>query len=364
MALRGALVLLVLLLTADGAPATLRTDFRVFWNVPTFMCHRYGMNFSDVHSRWGIVQNHGDLFRGDRMVILYDPGEFPALLQDKRGNLQFRNGGVPQEGDLARHLSKLRAQVDELVPDHNFRGLGVIDFEKWRPIWRQNWASMLPYQDVSRKIEKRHQPFWWTPKQIEAEASRRFENAARDFLLSSLELVKQMRPSGQWGYYIFPYCFNYTPKNMKPSCEAQVQHENDELRWLFDSSTALFPSLYLSKLNTTPERRVQFAIGRMNETVRVARNVPRLEKPTVNAYIRYRYQDVGEFLTQEDLRNSLAVVNEFHAGGAVLWGSSNDTNSQQKCSALEHYLNTVLGPTIMELSARIPEVLFLGPDPK
>jgi hypothetical protein len=69
-------------------------------------------------------------------------------------------------------------------------------------------------------------------------------------------------------------------------------------------------------------------------------------------------------LPQEDLRNSLAVVHEFHAGSAIIWGSSNDTNSQQKCSALEHYLNTVLGPTIMELSARIPEVLVLGPDPK
>jgi hypothetical protein len=47
-----------------------------------------------------------------------------------------------------------------------------------------------------------------------------------------------------------------------------------------------------------PKQHVQFAIGRMNEAVRVARNVPRLDKPTVNAYIRYRYQDVGEFLTQ------------------------------------------------------------------
>jgi hyaluronoglucosaminidase len=60
------------------------------------------------------------------MVILYDPGEFPALLQDKDGNLQFRNGGVPQEGDLMRHLSKLRAQVDELVPDQNFRGNRIL----------------------------------------------------------------------------------------------------------------------------------------------------------------------------------------------------------------------------------------------
>jgi hyaluronoglucosaminidase len=96
--------------------------FRVFWNVPTFMCHRYGMDFSDAQSRWNIVQNSGDVFRGEHMVILYDPGEFPALLLDKYGKLHPRNGGVPQEGDLERHLSKLRTQVDELVPNHNFQG--------------------------------------------------------------------------------------------------------------------------------------------------------------------------------------------------------------------------------------------------
>jgi hypothetical protein len=62
---------------------------------------------------------------------------------------------------------------------------------------------------------------------------------------------------------------------------------------------------------------------------------------------------------QEDLRNTLVVVHEFHGRGAVIWGSSNDTNSRQKCGALEHYLKTVLGPTIMELSAR-----FKGPDSK
>ena len=60
------------------------------------------------------------------------------------------------------------------------------------------------------------------------QATRRFEKAAHDFMLLSLELLKQMRPYGQWGYYAFPYCFNYTPKNMKPSCPAEVKHENNE----------------------------------------------------------------------------------------------------------------------------------------
>jgi hyaluronoglucosaminidase len=59
---------------------------------------------------------------------------------------------------------------------------------------------------------------------------------------------------------------------------------------------------------------------------------------------------------QEDLRNTLAIVREFYAGGIVIWGSSNDTNSRQKCSTLENYLDTVLGPMIMDLSTGMPEV--------
>lgn len=50
----------------------------------------------------------------------------------------------------------------------------------------------------------------------------------------------------------------------------------------------------------------------------------------------------------------------------MLWGSANDTNSWEKCSALEHYLKSVLGPTIKELSSAhdegSPEVLAVAPD--
>jgi hypothetical protein len=44
----------------------------------------------------------------------------------------------------------------------------------------------------------------------------------------------------------------------------------------------------------------------MNEAVRVAQNVARLDEPAVNAYVRYLYQDVGEFLTQ--VRKAAPVV--------------------------------------------------------
>jgi hyaluronoglucosaminidase len=81
---------------------------------------------------------------------------FPAL----GTNNERRNGGVPQEGNLTRHLEIYRQHVDELVPDVNNDGLVVIDFESWRPIFRQNWGDLLPYKDVSYQIEQERHPFW------------------------------------------------------------------------------------------------------------------------------------------------------------------------------------------------------------
>ena len=60
------------------------------------------------------------------------------------------------------------------------------------------------------------------------QAARQFEPAAHNFLLSSLELARQLRPNGLWGYYMFPYCYNFAPNNMRPSCPAEVKKENDE----------------------------------------------------------------------------------------------------------------------------------------
>ena len=69
-------------------------------------------------------------------------------------------------------------------------------------------------------------------------------------------------------------------------------------------------------------------------------------------------------LLQEDLRNSLAIVHQYNAGAVILWGSANDTNSRERCRSLEQYLNSVLGPTIKELSTGTPNSLSLSSDPE
>lgn len=84
------------------------------------MCHKKGLDFSEI-AEYGIVQNTNDTFRGDKITILYDPGLFPALLTEGETVVK-RNGGVPQEGDLNKHLQLFQKHLILQIPDKNFAG--------------------------------------------------------------------------------------------------------------------------------------------------------------------------------------------------------------------------------------------------
>lgn len=155
-----------------------------------------------------------------------------------------------------------RQHIDELVPDVNNNGLVIIDFESWRPIFRQNFGVLVPYKDVSYQIERERHPFWLRQQQ-EAEvrtlettlckclfdihqeewkkinksslilprflpsnlqAEKRFESAGRKYVEETLKLSRNLRPKAKWGYYAFPYCFN---KGLNVNCPSDVKKEND-----------------------------------------------------------------------------------------------------------------------------------------
>ncbi|EDS28456.1 hyalurononglucosaminidase [Culex quinquefasciatus] len=69
--------LLVVLICLGGTNCK---PFKVYWNIPTYLCKSYGVDFTDVTSKYGIIQNEKDAFRGEKIAILYEPGHFPALV--------------------------------------------------------------------------------------------------------------------------------------------------------------------------------------------------------------------------------------------------------------------------------------------
>ncbi|KAH9636063.1 hypothetical protein HF086_016937 [Spodoptera exigua] len=317
-------------------------EFNIYWNAPTMQCKSKGILFDDLYEKYGIIQNTGDTFRGDRISILYDPGDFPALLRNSSsGEIKYRNGGVPQEGDLIEHLDTYQKVVEQ-------------NFESWRPVFRQNFGDLTPYKDMSYEIEKQRH-WWWKKEWIQEEAKRRFEAAGREFMQATLALSKKMRPRAIWGYYGFPYCFNMASNNMKEACADKVPQENDRsvqiwfllplvasrkrISWLWQESTALYPSVYSSSSLTTRQLAALIR-GRVKEAARKVRG-----GAPILPYFWYRYRDSG-FLNKTDLYVALNTFYKSNASGFIIWGSSNDVNTVDKCKQLREYVTNILGPAI------------------
>ncbi|XP_068623954.1 uncharacterized protein [Battus philenor] len=322
--------------------------FNVYWNVPTMQCKSKRIPFTNL-SKYGIVQNTGDSFRGESVTIMYDPGLFPALLKNETsGKFKFRNGGVPQEGNITNHLEAFRMTVEQSVPDEDFHGIGIIDFESWRPIFRQNFGVLLPYKNVSVEIERKLH-WWWPETWIQREAKLRFEEAAMVFMKSTIRLAKEMRPKALWGYYGFPYCFNVATNNPGEACPANVVQENNQINWLWSESTALYPSVY-SSYNLSTNQLTSLVRGRVKEASRVRR-----KGAPILPYFWFRYRDDG-FMSQMDLQTVLKTLYKSNASGFIIWGSSNDVNTVDKCNKLLSYVDEVLGPAIAKYAKYDPRI--------
>ncbi|PZC83187.1 hypothetical protein B5X24_HaOG208278 [Helicoverpa armigera] len=321
-------------------------EFKVYWNVPTMQCKSKRIYFEDLYQKYGIIQNTGDTFRGDKISILYDPGDFPALLRNSTsGELKYRNGGVPQEGDLIKHLDTFQKVLEQSVQDKDFNGVGIIDFESWKPVLRQNFGILTPYKDVSYEIEKKRH-WWWKKQWIEEEAKRRFEGAGREFMQATISLAKKMRPQALWGYYGYPYCFNMAYNNRKETCADKVPQENDRISWLWEESTGLYPSVYSSD-DITASQLAALVRGRVREAARVA-----AAGATILPYFWYRYRDKGYF-NESDLDTAFSTFYKSNASGFIIWGSSNDVNTVEKCKNLKAYVTDILGPAVAKYTKPI-----------
>ncbi|XP_063984608.1 hyaluronidase-like [Diachasmimorpha longicaudata] len=327
-------------------------DYRVYWNVPTFMCHKYGLHFEEVQRDYGIIQNRNDDFRGDKIAILYDPGYFPAILKTPNGSMYLRNGGVPQESDIQKHLELFRVHVNEQL-SQDFSGVGIIDFESWRPIFRQNWASLAPYRDLSIDIERKKH-IYPDQKSIERAAIRRFEAAGRMYMQETIKLAKSLRPRASWGYYAYPYCFNLTPRQMNWRCDEKLKDDNDRMQWLWPLEDVLFPSVYY-RMSLSSNQINGLIIGRIQESQRLIKKYSL--SSTILPYFWYRYHDrENKLLSQADVRDSFSAMARNGASGHIIWGSSGEFTSKKKCQEFRDYLNNVLGPAVLELTKFSPKL--------
>jgi len=212
--------------------------YAAVWNCATILCVNKGVPMFNV-TKFDILQNINDSRMGKYITLFSGIGRMPMI-----DNGEFVNGGIPQLGNLPAHVGNATLDIERLIPDENYDGLAVFDFETWRPLFEHNFDSMSIYQKASINLVKQQYPNWTNNTLILATAKSQWDSSAQLFMESSLMLGRQLRPRALWGYYGFPRCYGSI---VDLQCSSGSEDSNDELMWLYEASTALYPSLYISK---------------------------------------------------------------------------------------------------------------------
>ncbi|XP_056272871.1 hyaluronidase-4 [Pseudoliparis swirei] len=327
-----------------------RKPFVAAWNAPLDMCAiKYNVT-TNAHRLFHIHGSPRAGWTGQNVTIFYANrlGYYPHYTPQGAAV----HGGVPQNGSLERHLVKARRDIDHFIPSRDFRGLAVIDWEFWRPQWSRNWHKKDIYRRESRELTAGAYVNV-TAAQVEELARRRFEKSAEAFMQRTIQLGTRLRPDGLWGFYLYPDCHNYNlhEGNYTGACPLLERLRNDELRWLWNSSTALFPSVALRKSHAGSVGNLRFSQHRIRESLRIAALTSREHDLPTYVYLRLGYREEAlAFLTTKDLIHTIGESAALGAAGFVIWGDLNLTTSRFNCTKVKTFLSRRLGQYVTNVT--------------
>ncbi|KAM6948025.1 hyaluronidase-2 [Lycodopsis pacificus] len=319
------------------------------WNAPTEDCApRHGIRFQlDLFQivaspNEGFVRQNLTIFYGDRL------GLYPYFTPDNTA----MNGGLPQVASLSKHLEKMPEGVQKYIREPGATGLAVIDWEEWRPLWVRNWETKDVYRRHSRELVRQKNPTW-PLEQVGKVAQQEFEMSARKFMLETLRYAKNLRPNQLWGFYLFPDCYNHdyrsTLENYTGRCPDVEVARNEQLKWLWTESTALFPSIYMATVLRSSDSGRRFVRNRVKEGMRLASSGDGLARP-VFVYTRPTYTNSLEQLTETDLVSTIGESVALGAAGIIMWGDAAYASSRNSCADLDSYLRGPLSQYLLNVS--------------
>uniref|UniRef100_A0A3P9MVX1 Hyaluronidase n=1 Tax=Poecilia reticulata TaxID=8081 RepID=A0A3P9MVX1_POERE len=217
-----------------------------FWNAPTQKCGSH-YNVTLSLDQFDIVSSNLQGFTRQTLTTFYKDhlGIYPYY------DLKYVdvNGGLPQRVKLSEHFKRMSQDLNTYIPDHKAKGLTVIDWDRWHPLWVRNHHNKDIHRRKSQELVAQKYPKW-NQRQVAKVAQEEFELAAREFLQGTLRKGEMETYTGH--------------------CPGYEIERNDQLNWLWNESTALFPEIYLeSVLRSTDQGRL-FVLNRVKEAMRVA----------------------------------------------------------------------------------------------
>ncbi|KAJ8370915.1 hypothetical protein SKAU_G00109430 [Synaphobranchus kaupii] len=307
--------------------------FLVLWAIPDAACLRrpdpaaFGME------------------REGRVSIFYEDtlGLYPYYNSQK----EAVHGGLPQHTSLDVHLQEAEADLRAALPSPEFRGLGVMCWEEWASQWGRNRGEQEIYQRESRAQLRSFFPDW-SPDEVDKWSQVDFEAAAQSILMETLQEARRLRPQALWGVAPYPGCYNSGPgqrlENYTGRCPADEMALNDQLRWLWKRSSALFPALLLDKLLARTQAARLYASNQISEALRVAALAGTAYDLPVFPLVRSVYTSTNTFLSEADLVNTMGESAAMGAAGIIIWDKFFSAKTQKACWELAEFVREVLGP--------------------
>uniref|UniRef100_A0A8C9G5I6 Hyaluronidase n=1 Tax=Pavo cristatus TaxID=9049 RepID=A0A8C9G5I6_PAVCR len=287
-------------LNMRARPLISNSPFLSIWNAPTELCtEKIGVQLD--MSFFSLIGSTLKTSIGQNITLFY-PDRLGYYPYKNEVTGEAFNGGLPQLALLENHLKKAKEDIQFYIPSDEQFGLAVIDWENWRPVWIRNWGSKDIYRQESIELVQQRDV---SLSEAEARtiAKKEFEAAARSLMLESLKLGIAMKPNRLWGYYLYPDCYNYdykqNPHNYTGTCLDIEIARNNELNWLWEKSTALYPSVYLETALRSSRNAQLFVRNRVQEAIRVSYVSNSTHPLPVFVYTRPVFTDLyEEYLSQ------------------------------------------------------------------
>lgn len=269
--------------------------FVLLWNAPIFKCQQLKVPL-DLSLFQAVTTPARE--RNQSLTLFYKNriGLYPYV---DLHSLKENNGGIPQRGNLSASLDKAKEEFTQYILDST-TGLAVMDWEEWLPMFDRNLDDKEIYKELSVNYTLQ-QNSSLDLQQAFSNARLQFQHEARRFMEETLKMGIDLRPLHLWGYYLFPDCYNYDfeESNYTGTCSEHTKQLNNKLHWLWEVSTALYPSAYLPVSVSGSRSAALFVRHQVQEATRVAALPKRRHTAPVYVYLRPLLRDQKELYMNE-----------------------------------------------------------------
>lgn len=230
-------------------------------------------------------------------------------------------------GFYAAHATKVTADLNESIPDKNFTGIILLDYEHWWPNWE--WSSRVtPAWTNYIRTQRPDLLAGHMAQEEEGIIRNAYLAEVRKYYEFTINLCRTLRPKARVTVYGLPlgsyWIFNGGTQSGVNLARYREIHQVD-LKWYFDLIDVVCPTIYQSYPVKTPPGPGQFeptgptnhVMGIVAEAVAAARGKP------VMPFMQFRYHPSsavgGQLMTQESLDICIRAPKLAGATGIVIW---------------------------------------------